>query len=180
MNKKGKMIVCLLFVAVLLSCAIEFWAIPSRLAKEADYARGQTDALTHDIAAIEDFKNPYIGNTSNVCRLFEALPLYNVSKRFEINSETCALTVYYLDAVGRIGDEKVRRDLIYNSAAAMAAIDNLSGITYHFSGDRYSFDRAQLEKIFGRPLSNLLEREAWDKEVRGPLGSADFVEQFFK
>ena len=52
--------------------------------------------------------------------------------KFEIDSEACTLTVNYLDTVWNIGEEKVQRDLIYNSVAAMAAIDNLSGITYNF------------------------------------------------
>ena len=60
----------------------------------------------------------------------------------------------------------------------MAAIDNLAGITYHFSDESYSFDRRQLEIIFGGPLSDLLEPERWGKEVQEPLASADFVRQF--
>ena len=99
--------------------------------------------------------------------------------KFEINSETCALTVNYLDTVWNIGEEKVQCDLVYNSVAAMAAIDNLSGITYNFSGESYSFSRKQIEEVFGSPLSELLEQEKWNKEVQDKLNSTDFVEQFF-
>lgn len=87
----------------------------------------QTDALTHDISVVEDYKTSYIGNANNVSGLFEVLPLNNVSMKFEINSEDCTLTVNYLDTVWNIGEEKVQRNLVYNSVAAMAAIDNLSG-----------------------------------------------------
>ncbi|MCI9199360.1 MAG: DUF4825 domain-containing protein [Lachnospiraceae bacterium] len=99
--------------------------------------------------------------------------------KFEINSETCALTVNYLDTVWNIGEEKVQRNLIYNSVAAMAAIDNLSGITYNFSGESYSFSRKQIEEVFGSPLSELLEQEKWSNEVQDKLNSTDFVAQFF-
>lgn len=100
--------------------------------------------------------------------------------KFEIDSEACTLTVNYLDTVWNIGEEKVQRDLIYNSVVAMAAIDNLSGITYNFSGDSYSFERTQIEDVFGTPLSNLLEQEKWRNDVQDKLKDTDFVEQFYK
>lgn len=126
-----------------------------------------------------DYKSPYIGDASNVGNLFWALPLNNVDMKFEINSETCALTVNYLDTVWNIGEETVRRDVIYNSVAAMAAIDNLSGITYNFSGDSYSFNRKQVEEAFGSPLADRLDKDIWGEKVQGKLNSIDFIKQFF-
>lgn len=179
MSKKSKIIICLLAIAAILFCIIQFGIIPANRERQAEYARKQTDALTHDITSIEDYKSPYIGNASNISNLFWNLPLNNVDMKFEINSETCALTVNYFDTVWNIGEEKVRRDLIYNSVAAMAAIDNLSGITYNFSGESYSFSRKQIGEVFGSPLSELLEQEKWSNEVQDKLNSTDFVEQFF-
>ena len=179
MNKKSKIIICLLAIAAILFCIIQFGVIPANQEKQAEYARNQTDALTHDISAIMDYKSPYIGDASNIGNLFWNLPLNNVDMKFEINSETCALTVNYLDTVWNIGEEKVQCDLVYNSVAAMAAIDNLSGITYNFSGESYSFSRKQIEEVFGSPLSELLEKKKWNKEVQDKLNSTDFVEQFF-
>lgn len=180
MTKKSKLIICLLAVAVILFCVIQFWAIPARQAQQEEYSYNQTDALTHDISAIMDFKNPYIGDASNTANLFYALPLCNISMKFQIDSDTCALTIHYLDTVGNIGEEKVQRDLIYNSVAAMAAIDNLSQITYEFSDNTYSFDREQMEDIFGSPLSNLLENERWISEVQNRLSSKEFCQQFYE
>ena len=180
MNKKNKMIIGLLAIAVILFCIIQFGIITANQEKQVEYAKNQTDALTHDITSIEDYKNPYIGNASNVGNLFWNLPLNNVDMKFEIDSEACTLTVNYLDTVWNIGEEKVQRDLIYNSVAAMAAIDNLSGITYNFSGDSYSFERTQIEDVFGTPLSNLLEQEKWRNDVQDKLKDTDFVEQFYK
>lgn len=179
MNKKSKVIICLLAIAAILFCIIQFGVIPANREKQAEYARNQTDALTHDITSIEDYKSPYVGNANNVSNLFYSLPLNNISMKFEINSETCTLTVNYLDTVWNIGEEKVQRDLIYNSVAAMAAIDNLSEITYNFSGESYSFDRKQIEDVFGSPLADLLDKEIWSEKVQGKLNALDFVEQFF-
>lgn len=180
MNKKSKVIISLLAIAIVLFCTIQFWIIPTNQAKQAEYVHNQTDALTHDISVVGDYKTSYIGDASNVSGLFEVLPLNNVSKNFEINSEDCILTVNYLDTVWNIGEEKVQRDLVYNSVAAMAAIDNLSGITYNFSGDSYSFTRKQIEDVFGTPLSNLLKQEKWSEEVQTRLSSKEFYQQFYK
>lgn len=180
MNKKDKIIISLLAIAVTLFCIIQFGMIPANQAKKETYAQNQTDSSTHDISAIKDYRTAYLGDATNVIELFGALPLNNISKQFEINSEDCTLTVNYLDTVLNIGEDKVQRDLIYNAAAAMAAIDNLSGITYHFSGDSYSFDRTQMEDVFGSPLSNLLEQEKWGNNVQDKLKDTVFVEQFYK
>lgn len=179
MNTKDKVILGLLAVAIMLFCAIQFWFLPAEEARQADYARNQTDSLTHDISAIEKYRFPYVGNASNVGNLFEHLPLGNVSKKYEIDSENCTLTVDYLDTVWNIGEEKVQRDLIYNSVAAMAAIDNLEGITYHFTGDSYSFDRKELEDYFGSPLSDLLSPETWKDAVQSQLSCQEFCRQFY-
>lgn len=180
MDKKNKGILGLLAIAVILFCAIQFWIIPSNQAKQAEYARNQTDALTHDISAIEDYRSAYVGDAGNIGGLFENLPLNNVSKKYEIDSDDCTLTVNYLDTIWNIGEEKVERDLIYNSAAAMAAIDNLAGITYHFPDGSYSFEREEIEAVLGSPLSNLLVTGTWSEEVQTRLSSKEFCQQFYK
>lgn len=120
-------------LAVVLFCLIQFWIIPADQAKKETYARNQTDALTHDISAIEDYRTAYLGDAANVTKLFGALPLNNIPKQFEINS-----------------------------------------------GDSYSFDRKQMEDVFGAPLSDLLEQGKWSKNVQDKLKDAGFVGQFYK
>ena len=61
MNKKSKFIIGLLAVAVVLFCVIQFWIIPTNQAKQEAYAQDQTDALTQDISAIEDYRTAYLG-----------------------------------------------------------------------------------------------------------------------
>lgn len=179
MSKRDKAILCLLAAAIILFCAIQFAILPAQEKRQAEYSENQKDALTHDISAIEDFKSPYVGNASNVGNLFYALPLNDRSMKFQIDSDTCSLTVRYQDAVQNIGKEKAYRNLLYNSVAAMAAIDNLAAITYEFSDDVISFDRQELELAFGAPLSELLDVTVWEEEVQSRLASSDFVEPFF-
>lgn len=178
--KKNKIILWLLALATVLFLLIVFVVAPVIQKKQNQYAANQTDALTHDIAVLKEFKSPNMGDAANIGNLFYALPLNNISMKFQINSETCALTVHYLDTVWNIGEEKVKRDLIYNTVAAMAAIDNLAEITYEFSGNTYSFKREQFEAVFGMPLSKLLtDNSAWKEKVQEQLKSTAFVKQFF-
>ena len=97
MNKKSKIIIGLLAVAVVLFCVIQFWIIPANQARQEAYAQNQTDALTHDISAIEDYRTAYLGDANNVRELFGALPLNDIPRKFEINSDDRTLTVNYLD-----------------------------------------------------------------------------------
>lgn len=179
MKNKNKVIICLLAVAVILFLIIQLAIIPAQQNRKAEYAKNQTDALSHDITAIEDFKSSYVGDATNISNLFYALPLNNIQMKFQINSDTCALTVNYLDTVWNIGEEKVNRDLLYNAVAAMAAVDNLSVVTFEFSGASFSFERADIEKVFGTPLSDLLEKEVWKENVQEQIASQDFVNQFY-
>lgn len=179
MSKKNKIIVKLVAVAAVLFCIIQFGIIPANQNKQAEYAKNQTDAQTHDISAIKDFKSPYVGDANNVRDLFYALPLNQVSMKFQINSEEGTVTVNYLDTIWNIGEEKVHRDLVYNSLAAMASIDNLTMITYEFSGDKFSFKRGQFETIFGAPLAELLDNDIWNEKVQNQMNTIDFIKQFY-
>ncbi len=178
MNKKDKLIVILISAAAVLFLVIQFVILPANEKKQNDYAIRQTDSQTHDHTVIKNYKSPYIGDAANISQLFYALPLNDIPMKFEIDSENCTLTVYYLETVWNIGEQKVLRDLIYNTAAAMAAVDNLAAVTYEFSGKQYSYTREQMELILGTPLSALLTEDLWEEKLQDKLSSDDFVAQF--
>lgn len=180
MKKKMRISMHLLAIAIIICGIVSFCIISAARRKQTAYTFEQTDALTHDISVVEEYKSPYVGDAGNIANLFYSLPLGNVPMEFQIDSENCTLKVDYSEEVQNIGEEKVQRDLIYDTLAAMAAIDNLSGITYGFSDAEYSFDREQMENIFGSSLSELLEPENWENEVHSRLNTKAFVEQFFE
>ncbi len=157
-----------------------FFSIPNTERNQAIYNSNQQDALTHDVAAIEDYRTPYLGNAVNVSGLFEQLPLSNVEKKYQIDSEKCSLTISYLDTIWNIGEQKVHQDLLYNAIAAMASIDNLSSITYTFPGYSFLFTRAEMEEAFGNDLSSLLDEKVWKEKVQGKIADKDFLEQFYE
>ncbi len=179
MNRRKIIIAVMTFAAVVI-CVIRIGIVPANQSKQAKYGQTQTDSLTHDIAVIRDLHVTYVGDISNVIQLFNMLPLNNIPMMFQIDPDNCALTVNYLDTVWNVGEEKVERDLIYNSVAAMAVIDNLTAISYEFSGAAYSFERKEMENVFSSPLCNMLKEDDWNEMVQAKLYSSDFVEQFFK
>lgn len=178
MKKKNRIIITLIVIAVILFCTIYFFIIPTIERKQTVYEFNQQNALTHDITVIENYKTPYLGNATNVSGLFEQLPLSNVEKKYEIDSEKCTLTVIYLDTVWNIGEQKVHQDLVYNAVAAMASIDNLSMVTYAFPEYDYSFTRAEMEDAFGESLSSLLDKEIWKAKVQDKIADNDFLNFF--
>lgn len=179
MNNKNKIIVALLVIGVLAFCVVQFVIIPHNNAKQEQYNANQNDSLQHDIESVLNYKSAYIGDSSNVANLFYHLPLHTISMKFEINPNDCYLTVNYLDTVWNIGEDKVHRDLIYNSTVAMALIDNLQQITYQFSGNTFVFTREKIQNSFGNDLSSLLDKEAWNKSVQSKLNDTDFVSGFY-
>ena len=177
-NKKNMIIVGVLAVVVVLFCAA-FW-IASENRVKAEYAREQDDALTHDVTPIVQLGPIPLGDNNGVREIFGALPLHSVDRKYEIDAEHGSLTVNYLEVAGDIGVDDVQRDLIYNSAVAMAAIPNLSDITYNFVGDSCSFTREEIEDAFGKQLPDLLASSGeWQTEVRSRLASQKFCQQFY-
>lgn len=180
MKKRNKIIIALIAIAVIMFCTICFFIIPNMERNQAIYNSNQQDALTHDITAIEDYRTRYLGNAANVSGLFEQLPLSNVEKKYQIDSEKCSLTISYLDTVWNIGEQKVYQDLLYNAIAAMASIDNLSSITYAFPEYSFSFTRAEMEEVFDNDLSSLLDEKIWKEKVQDRIADKDFLEQFYE
>lgn len=178
MNERNKFFLFFIALALVCFCIVKFLIIPQ--GESAAITGGQDDALTHDITTVLEYQSPYLCDNSNTVNLFYHLPLNSIATRFEIDGDNRALTVNYLDAVENIGEDKVKRDLIYNAAAAMALIDHLDEITFHFSGDTYVFHRETLESAFDADLSTLLDEESWNKNVRDKLNDPAFVNRFYE
>lgn len=180
MPKKSKLILLLVVVTAFLFAGIQFYLLPARQAKADAYAQRQTDARTHDITAIEPYRSPYVGDNSNTAALLQSLPLGQLKQTYEIDSDACTVTIRYEDELKSAGSPEVtRRDMVYTAVAALAAIDNLNGITYQFPDETHTFTRKQVTRVFGQNLSSLLEENAWKNTVAKALKDDAFVQQFF-
>lgn len=178
MQRKNIWIVSLLVLGAALLAAVVFWLLPAQERQQEQTCAAQTDARTHDFSAVAAYASPYVGDNSNTVNLFYHLPLGDVPSRFEIEQDT-QLCVRYQAAAAEIGADKVRRDLIYDSAAAFALIDNLDAVRYEFSDGSYAFTRAQMEAVLGAPLSALRDGSAMHDQVQARLDDADFVASFY-
>lgn len=185
MSKKNKRDTIIIVVVVV---AIIGWIVAFRVNERRQqqkklenetYQMQQRDALTHDIETVVKYQSEYMGDASNDRNIFNNLPLNDVPTLFALDSEKRIITVYYQGVDWNIGIEKVKRNLVYNSTAAFALINNLDGITYEFCGNQYKYKRTQVEKVFGKDLRKLLEKKEWKKKVQDKLEDQSFVEQFY-
>lgn len=179
-NKKDILIAVLIVLAVILSATIVLRWIPHREEMTQEYLEQQTDALTHDIACIEKFRNPYMGNASNTTQIFGWLPLCDVPKTFELDSDARIVFVKMKQNAQEIGIDKVRRDVVYAAVAAMASIDNLEGVTFVFPDETYTVTRTKAKEILGESLADLLTVDSWKAQVQEKLTDADFVNGFYE
>lgn len=178
MKRKQIWIVLLLTLGLALAAAAVFWLLPAQERQQAQQRAAQTDARTHDFVAVRTYASPYVGNISNTVNLFYHLPLGDVPARFEIGDDA-SLCVRYQAALAELDAAKARRDLVYDSAAAFALIDNLSAVCYEFSDGSYAFTRAQMEAALGAPLSELRDGAAMHDRVQARLGDVEFVASFY-
>lgn len=179
-TKKDILIAVLIVAAILLSVIIVRKWIPHREEMTQEYLEQQTDALTHDIACIEKFRNPYMGNASNTTQIFGWLPLCDVPKTFELDSDARIVFVKMEQNAQEIGEAKVRRDVVYAAVAAMASIDNLEGVTFVFPDETYTVMRTKAKEILGESLADLLSAEVWKTQVQEKLTDTDFVNGFYE
>lgn len=178
MKNRNGIIIGLLVIGVALFIAVQFIIIPHNNSEQNKYLAAQQEPATHDLSNILKYKNKYMGNASNDANLFYHLPLNNVEMNFELFSDSLELAVNYKDTVWNIGDEKVKRSLLYNSTAAFALIDNLKIIDYNFSGTSYQVKRADIESLYSN-FNNILENENWLNYVQSKMNDFQYVEDTF-
>lgn len=179
MSKKNKVILALVAVAAVLFCVLQFVILPPKLA--AQDASHQNHAITHDIAPSLAYGSPYVGDNSNTVALFQSLPLGQRKQTYEIDSDACTVTIRYEDNVeSETRLAVMQEDMVYTAVAAMAAIDNLNGVTYQFPDAAYTLTRKQVAGVFGQNLASLLEETTWENTVAAPLRKDGFAQQFFQ
>lgn len=108
MKRKNIWIVSLLALGLALAAAALFWLLPAQERQQAQQRAAQSDARTHDFAAVRVYASPYVGNSSNTVNLFYHLPLGDVPARFEIEDDA-SLCVRYQAALAELDAAKVDR-----------------------------------------------------------------------
>lgn len=179
MKNKNRWIIGLFVIGIALFATVQFIIIPHQQAGQQRYLAAQQEPATHDLHAVLKYKSKYMGNAANDANLFYHLPLNNTGINFQLFSEKLALEVNYKDTVWNIGEEKVKRSLLYNSTAAFALIDNLQEIDYHFSGASYRVKRTDIEALYAN-FSGILQTVQWKTFVQTKMDDSQYVDETFR
>lgn len=178
MNTKNKVILFLLIIGFSLFGIIQGVVLPNIKQDEAQYVKDQQEPLTHDFEASLPYKNKYMGNASNLFNLFHSLPLNNIEKTFQLDSEILSAEVIYNAKASNIGIEKIERSVVYNATAAFALIDNLEVVQFSFYDQNYQMLRSEIQAGYELPLSELADADMWEREVQFRLKDPDRIRVF--
>ncbi|WMJ87381.1 DUF4825 domain-containing protein [Anaerocolumna sp. MB42-C2] len=196
MKIRNRIINVLLIMGAILYIVVRFIIIPDSVRKEMEYNKAQYNAVTHNLNSILPYKSPYMGDASNIINLYNNLPM-TVDRTFQLLSDELTLVIYYKDTFLQVGEKSVEmqedetndsngkqnqvyqdevfKDLIYNSTAAFALIDNLKKINYNFTDINYSVTRDMIEELYTVKLSELLTEKNWSVLVQDKLKDSEFV-----
>ncbi len=177
MNSRGKWILALLLCGFVLLGVVTMHIIPENERKETVYLEQQKNPATMDMERCKQYESPYMGDHSKLIALFQSLPMGEKLGPFKLHSEDFSAELYYLETDWLTGEENIRTNLFYNSAAAFALIGNLEKITYYFSGAAYQATRADIEKVFPEP-AQILKSGNWKTNVQDKFLDETFLKQY--
>jgi hypothetical protein len=175
MKVRNRMIICLAIIGIVLCFIVYGIIIPREHQKKAEYIADQKHSITHELESILKYKNEYMGNFSNIAHLFSNLPLNDIPRSFELFPDKFTVEVNYEESIKNIDEEQLDKDLIYNSIAAFALIDNLEGVNYNFTDSTYKFLRSDVEKFVGEDLSSILTVDEWKVKIKDRLENGEYV-----
>lgn len=178
METKNKWILGLFILGLIGYGFFLFYYFPMQRSKEERYRIDQLDAKTHHIESVYDYQSLYMGDVSNLGALYGHLPLSNIAKKFELDSENKICTIYYKQKGSVIGADTVKRDTVYNAIASFCLISNLNKVKYEFKDVTYTFDRTQMESVLGNLDRTLLAEKTWKQKIQNQIGEETFLKQF--
>ncbi|MGP7817278.1 DUF4825 domain-containing protein [Niallia sp. 01092] len=176
MNKSGVLIAGLLVSWLLMFIVVQFIINSKKHAAAEHYVINQRRPLTHDLEYILPYKQPYMGNASNVIILFNHLPLNEVEKDFQLLSDIFTIKVNYHLPSTEIGTKLVNQSIIYNSTATFLLIGNLEKIELGFLDKSVIVNREMVKKLY-KDFDRLLKsKKVWEQQVRSLLMDEYYIE----
>lgn len=179
MRKKNLIIIILIIVGTLEMIAVEGYIKPEISRRQKKYVLEQLDPLTNDYKNIIKFKNKYMGNASNIINLNWSLPLSDIPMTFELFPDKLTMEINYKKISKDIGNAKLERALIYNSAANFMLIDNLKAIKYNFKDKSFTITRDAVESWLGIKPEALQDEKLWNEKVQSRLKDERYVNKIF-
>ena len=128
---------------------------------------------------IKKYKNPYIGNNSNIGNLLSNLPLNEFGYVFKIDSKNLGLTINYNTTDWYNDNMYIKKSLIYNSVSIFSLIDNVQSIQYNFSGSTYTTTRKMIEENYPH-FEQVKENEKnFNKYLENKMNDDEFTRSIF-
>lgn len=169
MSTINRWIIVLLMVGLCGLIYMEAFVKPGIAKREERYQLEQLDPSTHDLNYVLPYKNKYMGNASNLSNLNRHLPLADLRSTFQLYPDRLTAEIHFDKAAAHVNETLLRRTLIYNATANFALIDNLQGLVFRFTDLSYTFTREEVQSWYGERFEHLLDREVWNREVKGRL-----------
>lgn len=128
---------------------------------------------------IKKYKNPYIGNNSNIGNLLSNLPLNEFGYVFKIDSKNLGLTINYNTTDWYNDNMYIKKSLIYNSVSIFSLIDNVQSIQYNFSGSTYTTTRKMIKENYPH-FEQVKENEKnFNKYLENKMNDDEFTRSIF-
>ena len=128
---------------------------------------------------IKKYKNPYIGNNSNIGNLLNNLPLNEFGYVFKIDSKNLGLIINYNTTDWYNDNMYIEKSLIYNSVSIFSLIDNVQSIQYNFSGSSYTVTRRMIKESYPHFESVKENEKNFDQYLENKMNDDEFSRSIF-
>lgn len=128
---------------------------------------------------IKKYKNPYIGNNSNIGNLLNNLPLNEFGYVFKIDSKNLGLIINYNTTDWYNDNIYIEKSLIYNSVSIFSLIDNVQSIQYNFSGSSYTVTRRMIKESYPHFESVKENEKNFDQYLENKMNDDEFSRSIF-
>lgn len=164
------MMIIVVLIGVPLFIWIQFFEVPNKV--KLGEAKIQQNPETHEFEQVTSFKNPYMGDNSNMSGLFQALPLNDQIGTLEMDPDKLSLIVNYNATAVDLG-EKAEQGVIYNTTAAFTLIGNLRSVEMRFEDKSYTVTRENVEKWYGTTLVDFEDPDVFKEKVQDKFKDED-------
>lgn len=128
---------------------------------------------------IKKYKNPYIGNNSNIGNLLNNLPLNEFGYVFKIDSKNLGLIINYNTTDWYNDNMYIEKSLIYNSVSIFSLIDNVQSIQYNFSGSSYTVTRRMIKESYPHFELVKVNEKNFDQYLENKMNDDEFSRSIF-
>lgn len=177
---KHKAIFGLLAVGLLLFAWMQMVYLPGQEKLEEEENIKQLNPETHNFEKVLQYENPYMGNASNDANLIGSLPLLSdVPWTYELKPEEFKLIVNYNEPIKEIGEDRVKKAILYNVPAVFSLIENLETLEFAFPDQKYTVTRERVNGWFREDIATFNNEKVFAEKVQQPIVKKEHLAEWF-